>query len=299
MITFKQLLYFQHLAKTLHFGQAAEAASISQPALSMQIRELEDAMGLPLLERTSKACRLTAHGEAVLARANDILGRLNDLEAYAAHARADKSGSIRLGVIPSLAPYMLPQILPDIALALPDLQVRLRETMTDTLIEELKRSDLDAIIAALPLNEPDLEERPLFIDRFLLATQNSPDLDERQRVQSHDIDFNRMLLLEEGHCLRDQTLDYCGNYSLKYGDGLGATSLATIMQMVANGYGVTILPEICVSAEVNDDRVALLRFEDPQPMRQIGLIWRKSSPRTSLFEELETIIRNRYRVENT
>ncbi|MDD7910287.1 MULTISPECIES: hydrogen peroxide-inducible genes activator [Pseudovibrio] len=294
MITLKQLRYFWHLSQTQHFGQAAEAAAISQPALSMQIRDMETTLGLTLVERSSKTCALTPEGKVVARRAAEILSQIKDLEDYAQQAQNAYGGAIHLGIIPSLAPYMLPSILPAIADELPDLELRLRETMTDTLVEELKNSELDAVILALPIDDPELEQRPLFIDRFLLATQNAPDLDERRRIKPIALDFDRMLLLEEGHCLRAQTLDFCGNWSPKFGDGLGATSLATIMQMVANGYGVTILPEICIPAEVNDERVALLRFEEPQPSRQVGLIWRKSSPRAALFEQLQRIIRSKY-----
>lgn len=259
---------------------------MSQPALSMQIKELEGELGLVLVERRSGSVRLTPEGEEVVRRARRILSDVRDLSDYARHRGKPLSGPLRLGIIPSIAPYLLPRILPVLQDRHPDLRLTLRETLTDQLLQELDDGDLDAVIIALPVERPDLVSLPLFQDRFLLAVHNRPDLDERRRVNVEEIRHYDLLLLEEGHCLRDQALNYCQAVVGGRRSAFGATSLATVMQMVAAGYGVTLLPEICTDVEVRDDRVALLRFADPQPKRMVGLVWRRSSPRRQDFETL-------------
>lgn len=286
MLSLRQLRYLDALATHRHFRRAAEAVSVSQPALSMQIRDLELELGLALVERRSGAVRLTADGEEVVRRARRILSDVRDLADYARHRGRPLSGPLRLGIIPSIAPYLLPRVLPVLQDSHPDLQLTLRETLTDQLLAELGDGDLDVVIVALPVSQSDLAVLPLFQDRFLLAVHNRPDLDERLRVSVDDIRQQDLLLLEEGHCLRDQALNYCQAVVGGRRSAFGATSLATVMQMVAAGYGVTLLPEICADVEVRDDRVALLRFCDPQPARMVGLVWRKSSPRRQDFETL-------------
>ncbi|MCY1705535.1 LysR substrate-binding domain-containing protein [Pannonibacter sp. SL95] len=286
MISLRQLRYLDALATHAHFRRAAEAVSVSQPALSMQIKELEGELGLVLVERRSGSVRLTPEGEEVVRRARRILSDVRDLSDYARHRGKPLSGPLRLGIIPSIAPYLLPRILPVLQDRHPDLRLTLRETLTAQLLQELDDGDLDAVIIALPVERPDLVSLPLFLDRFLLAVHNRPDLDERRRVNVEEIRHYDLLLLEEGHCLRDQTLSYCQAVVGGRRSAFGATSLATVMQMVAAGYGVTLLPEICTDVEVRDDRVALLRFADPQPKRMVGLVWRRSSPRRQDFETL-------------
>lgn len=286
MISLRQLRYLDALATHAHFRRAAEAVSVSQPALSMQIKELEGELGLVLVERRSGSVRLTPEGEEVVRRARRILSDVRDLSDYARHRGQPLSGPLRLGIIPSIAPYLLPRILPVLQDRHPDLRLTLRETLTDQLLQELDDGDLDAVIIALPVDRPDLVALPLFQDRFLLAVHNRPDLDERRRVSIEEIRQHDLLLLEEGHCLRDQALNYCQAVVGGRRSAFGATSLATVMQMVAAGYGVTLLPEICTDVEVRDERVALLRFADPQPKRMVGLVWRRASPRRQDFETL-------------
>ncbi|GGB35854.1 transcriptional regulator [Roseibium aquae] len=292
MVSLRQLRYLDALATHLHFRKAAEAVSVSQPALSMQIKELEEGLGVKLIERQPNAIRLTREGEEVVARARKILVDVRDLIDTAKQLSDPLTGTLRLGIIPSIAPYLLPRILPALQTAHPGLLPTIRETLTEQLVSELLSGQLDAIIIALPYAHPALREEPLFRDRFLLARQSggNPETPAR-RVLSEALETDRLLLLEEGHCLRDQALNYCQNLPIRATSALGATSLSTVMQMVAAGYGITLLPEICADVEVRDNRVALLRFDDPQPARTVGLAWRKSSPRLADFETLAATLK--------
>jgi LysR family hydrogen peroxide-inducible transcriptional activator len=290
MITLKQLRYLSALAEHRHFGRAAQACSITQPALSMQIRELERELAAQLVERRPGEVVLTEIGHEVAARSGQLLASARDLVDFARHGRAVLSGELSLGVIPTLAPYVLPRVLPKLQERYPDLQVELRETQTGVLVDELSRGHLDVIMLALPVTAPDLETMPLFDDPFLLAVPAGDARSKTGRITSRDIDQDRLILLEEGHCLRDQALAFCANSRRGGSMGLGATSLATVMQMVANGYGVTLVPQVAVDVEVRDDRVKLLRFASPQPGRTIGLAWRRTSPRKSDFIALGQIV---------
>ncbi|MEJ8474646.1 LysR substrate-binding domain-containing protein [Roseibium algae] len=291
MISLRQLRYLEALATHLHFRKAADAVNVSQPALSMQIKDMEAELGVQLVERQPNMVRLTREGEEVVTRARKILTDVRDLMDYAKQMSSPLSGPLRLGIIPSIAPYLLPRILPALATSHPELQLTIRETLTEPMTQELLAGDLDAIIIALPVFNAGLASEPLFTDRFLLARQADPDLDPRKRVRASDLNAQNMLLLEEGHCLRDQALNYCQGLPAPGKNALGATSLATVMQMVAAGYGVTLLPEICAEVEVRDERVLLQRFQDPQPARTVGLVWRKSSPRKQDFETLLETLR--------
>jgi LysR family hydrogen peroxide-inducible transcriptional activator len=295
MITLKQLRYLAALAEHRHFGKAAEACSVTQPALSMQIRDLEKDLGCDLVERRPGEVILTEVGAEVAQRADRVLAAARDLTDFARHSGRTLTGRLRLGVIPTLAPYVLPRILPSMQQRFPDLQVELRETQTTTLMSELVRGSLDAVLLALPVDESDIETLALFDDPFLLAIPAGDPRGDRARIDARDIDQRRLILLEEGHCLRDQTLAFCatarvGVPSSLGSTSLGATSLATVMQMVANGYGVTLLPRIALGVEARDKRVKVLRFRDPEPARKIGLAWRRTSPRKADFAALGKII---------
>jgi LysR family hydrogen peroxide-inducible transcriptional activator len=198
------------------------------------------------------------------------------------------SGRLQLGVIPTLAPYVLPKILPVLQRRYPALRLELRETQTDALIDELSRGALDAVMLALPVAEPEVETIRLFDDPFVLAVPASDTWPENVRVSAKDIDQRRLILLEEGHCLRNQALAFCT--SAQRDVSLGATSLATVMQMVANGYGITLLPRVAVDAEARDERVKLLRFAEPAPGRTVGLAWRRTSPRKADFIALGQLV---------
>jgi LysR family hydrogen peroxide-inducible transcriptional activator len=290
VITLKQLRYLAALAEHRHFGRAAEACSVTQPALSMQIRELERDLGADLVERRPGEVILTETGAEVARRAERVLAAARDLTDFARHSGRLLTGRLRLGVIPTLAPYMLPQILPALQTRFPELRVELRETQTRNLMDELGRGALDAVLLALPVEEHDVETLPLFDDPFLLAVPAGDARADMTRIDARDIKAERLILLEEGHCLRDQALAFCGAGRLP--SGLGATSLSTVMQMVANGYGVTLLPRIALPVEARDERVKVLRFRDPAPARQIGLAWRRTSPRKADFIAIGDIVRD-------
>jgi len=294
MITLRQLRYLAALAEHRHFGRAAEACAVTQPALSMQIRDMEKFLGVELVERRQGDVALTEVGVEVVQRGEQMLAAARDLVDAARHRGRVLNGRLTLGIIPSLAPYVLPKILPTLQRRYPELRVELRETQTKVLVEELVRGSLDVLMLALPVTEAEVETLRLFDDPFLFAVPASDPRPETSCVSAYDIDPDQLILLEEGHCLRDQALAYCadsrrdgaGNGSL----GLGATSLATVMQMVASGYGVTLVPEVAVDVEVRDQRVKLLRFAPPQPGRTVGLAWRHTSPRKADFVELGQIV---------
>lgn len=288
MPTLKQLRYLLALSQHRHFGRAAKACAITQPALSMQIQELEAELGAPLVERRPGEVILTDIGREVARRAGQVLAATRDLEEFARHRGRLLCGRLRFGVIPSLAPYVLPKILPALQRQYPELRMELRETQTKVLTEELLHGELDAVMMALPAEGEEIETVALFDDPFLLAVPASDQRPLHVRVSAQDIDQERLILLEEGHCLRDQALEYCSNGRRDV--SLGATSLATVMQMVANGYGITLLPQVAAEVEARDERVKLLRFADPAPGRTIGLAWRRSSPRKTDFIALGRLI---------
>lgn len=290
MITLKQLRYLSALAAHRHFGRAAEACSVTQPALSMQIRDLERQLGVQLVERRPGDIVLTDIGLEVAERGQQVLAEVRDLVDFARHRGGVLTGRLILGVIPTLAPYVLPRVLSTLQRSYPDLQIELRETQTRVLLDELAHGQLDAVMLALPLVDPDIETMELFQDPFLLAVPATDPRLNTTHVSPRDIEHDRLILLEEGHCLRDQALAFCANARGGGTMGLGATSLATVMQMVANGYGVTLVPQIAVDVEVRDQRVKLLRFAAPQPGRAVGLAWRRTSPRKVDFIALGQLV---------
>jgi LysR family hydrogen peroxide-inducible transcriptional activator len=289
MITLRQLRYLTALARQRHFGRAAEDCAVTQPALSMQVRELEREIGAELVERRPNEIALTDTGLEVAERAERILAATRDLVDFASH-RDLLSGPLKLGIIPTLAPYVLPRVLPRLQAKFPHLRLEVRETQTKTLLDELARGELDCVMLALPAAGADIETLKLFDDPFLLAVPAADEQVLRGHVSVEDVDQRRLILLEEGHCLRDQALAFCATTRRDTPAGLGATSLATVMQMVANGYGVTLLPEVAAEVEVRDDRVNLLRFAEPEPARTVGLAWRRTSPRKKDFMALGDIV---------
>jgi LysR family hydrogen peroxide-inducible transcriptional activator len=284
MITLRRLRYFASLARHRHFGHAAEDCAVTQPALSMQIRELEREIGAQLVERRPGEITLTATGIEVAQRAERILAAARDLVDFARH-REILCGSMKFGIIPTLAPYLLPRLLPRLQQAYPLLALDLRETQTAALIGELVAGELDCVLLALPIKHADVETAALFRDRFLLAAPADEPM-PRRALNAEEVDQRRLILLEEGHCLRDQALAFCAIERRDSAAALGSTSLATVMQMVASGYGITLLPEIAAELEARDKRVTLKRFRAPEPGRTIGLAWRKTSPRRRDFEAL-------------
>jgi len=300
MITLRQLRYLAALAKHGHFGRAAEACSVTQPALSMQIRDLERTLGVAVVERRPGDVMLTDVGREIARRAEDVLTASRDLVDFARHRSGLLTGRLTLGVIPSLAPYLLPRILPTLQMRFPELRLELRETQTRQLVEDIKNGALDAAMLALPLGEPDIDTLNLFEDLFLLAVPSGDPRRETMRVAVEDIDQSRLILLEDGHCLRDQALAFCataarGRTASAGGTAFGASSLTTVMQMVAGGYGVTLIPQIAADVERRDERVKFLRLENPQPGRTIGLAFRRTSPRKADFAALGEVVKESMR----
>ncbi|MGO4705558.1 LysR substrate-binding domain-containing protein [Microvirga sp. 2MCAF38] len=290
MITLRQLRYLAAVSETRHFGQAATLCHVTQPALSMQIQELEQDLGLQLVERRRNSIALTADGEEVVRRASSILASVSDLQDYARRKRPALTGLLRLGIIPSIAPYLLPKALPELHKHFPELELRLRETQTKSLVDELVRGDLDLIVIALPVDHPELETLRVFEDRFFVAQQACSATRAKKRMSVADLSSQRLLLLEEGHCLRDQVLSVCARSASTLDTTFGASSLSTVMHLVANGYGITLLPEMAAETEANDARIHLVPFCDPEPTRTIGLAWRKSSARRADAEALSQIL---------
>ena len=296
MITLRQLRYFKALAEARHFGRAAETCHVTQPALSMQIKELESELGVMLIERRRNGTQLTSEGREVSRRAAEILLSVQDLQDFASDKGGPLGRSLSLGVIPTIAPYFLPLALPELQQRHPELELTLHEAQTDHLLEELADGALDVALLALPAGDDRFRTEPLFGDRFLLAMPASAP--EPDSIRASDLQVEQLILLEEGHCLRDQALAVCGAVGSGAMSKFGATSLTTVLQMVANGYGSTLLPEMAVPVEVNAGTPLALHHLDPEPSRTIGLVWRASAPCFERFERLGQIFLDVWRRSN-
>ena len=288
--TLKQLRYLVALHRTNHFGKAADACHVTQSTLSAGLQELENLLGTQLVERTKRSVMFTALGEEVVRRALVILNDVDDLTDMAAAAKDPLKGIVRLGIIPTIAPFLLPKIMPEIRNALPDLELHLREDKSAELCELVKTGELDLVLFALPFACGDVAEMPLFHDPFLVAfpAGEGPD----NGINSTELDESRLMLLEEGHCLREHALEACQLLGRGARRELAGTSLNTIVQMVAAGHGITLLPGMAVEAGLADGAgVHVVPFKDMVPTRTIGLIWRKTNPRAKTFEALGNVIK--------
>jgi LysR family transcriptional regulator, hydrogen peroxide-inducible genes activator len=290
MVSIKQLRYFHAVARSGHFGRAAADCAVTQPALSMQIQELEKGLGIQLIERGRNGVTLTEGGREIARRAALVLADIRDLVDCARLQGPELTGPLHLGVIPSVAPYVLPPLLPLIRDGYPALDLHLRETQTQPLVRELADGQLDLLLLALPLQQAGIETAALFEDRFVLAMARSSEPPRRRYATPELIERDRLLLLEEGHCLRDQALAFCNLRRVGNIDTFGASSLSTIVQMVANGMGLTLLPELSLDLETKHGDIRLMRFAEPEPSRTIGLAWRASSPRKRDFLALGRMI---------
>jgi LysR family hydrogen peroxide-inducible transcriptional activator len=283
-LTLRHLRYFEALALHRHFGRAAEASAISQPALSLQVKELEDILGAPLVERGSRQIRLTALGEDFAQRARDVLRSVDELSDLARAASGPLAGRLRLGVIPTAAPYLLPRLIRELSSRFPDLDLFPREAVTQKLVRDLGEGRLDLALVALPVSEPFLAEHPLFDEEFLLvrpaalAATPVPTLADLARMP--------LLLLEEGHCFRDQAISVCKLPRLPAGEIMEGSSLSTLVQMVAAGIGVTLIPEMAAALETRSAGVTVDRLPAPRPGRTIGLVWRRSNPLSDHYRAL-------------
>lgn len=284
----KQLRYFDAVARSGHFGRAAEECAISQPALSVQIREMEQTMGAALFERGPRQVHLTALGAAMVPRVRAILRAVDELSDLSRAAQGRLSGRLRLGVIPTIAPYLLPALVGALAQSHPELELAPREAVTGKLISALIEAQLDAAILALPVSEPALAEVPLFTEDFVLVR---PAAEAGRPVPSAEaLPKMRLLLLEEGHCFRDQALAFCKVGGVTPRTVMEGSSLATLTQMVGAGIGVTLLPEIALPVETRSAPVSVARLAAPAPSRRVGMVWRRSSPLAAQLAEVAAVI---------
>ena len=288
-ISIKQLKYFEALARHGHFGRAAKDCSISQPALSVQMKDLEDMLGASLIERGGKPIRLTSLGETFVIRARDILRSMDELGDLARASHNPLLGRLRFGVIPTVAPYFLSSFIKELTKLNPGLDLRPREAVTQKLIEELLGGRLDTAIVALPVSEPSLHEEALFDEEFVLVR---PIEDAEKPVPNAKmLREMRLLLLEEGHCFRDQALSFCKISATSPRDLMEGSSLSTLVQMVGAGIGVTLIPEMAVSFDTGIASVSVVRLPPPRPTRTIGMVWRKTNPLSAQLTHIATAVR--------
>ena len=274
MVTLRQMRYFDALATTGHFGRAAEMVAVSQPALSAQIAEMERRLDVRLVERQRSGAILTRAGEELLPDVRDILERAERLADRVKPRPGPFGGRLRLGIIPTVAPYLVPRLIPALRRRYTQLSIELKELLTSGCAEDLKHGKLDCAIVALPLAGEGLESAFLFEDRFLIASAEDESTILMSPMTEDRVDVERLLLLEEGHCLRDQALAVCGTSAGRRVANYGATSMATLLQMVSHGMGITLIPEIAVKDEASRNRMRIVPFAEPQPSRRIGLVWR-------------------------
>lgn len=286
----KHLRYFEALARHGHFGRAAEDCAVTQPALSVQIRELEAQVGAPLVERGTRQTRLTPLGAEFAARARDILRAVDDLQDLARASQGPLAGRLRIGVIPTIAPYLLPQVIGALARDYPGLDLRPREAVTQKLISDLLDARLDVAIVALPVSEPALAEVALYEEEFVLVRR----LEDAGRPvpNAEALRQMRLLLLEEGHCFRDQALSFCKLPATAARELMEGSTLATLVQMVGAGIGVTLIPEMAVPVETRSAAVSVARLPAPRPARTIGMVWRRSNPLAAQFGAIAGVVRS-------
>lgn len=292
MFSVRQMRYFDALATTLHFRKAAEMVHISQPALSAQIAEMESLAGSLLFERSQRQVIITEYGRQILPHVRLILNELRLIEEASAQNNGVLQSRMRLGIIPTVAPYLVPNLLPYLKVHHPALRLELMEAMTARLIENLGNGELDAVIMALPVEDAQFSSLPLFEDRFLIATSSNDTDILPSPVTQDGMVFDRLLLLEEGHCLRDQALEVCSLPPQKQMIKYGATSLPTLLQMVSHGMGMTLIPEIAARTETANTNIRITHFDGIEPKRDIGLVTRRSSMRKKDFDALAVAVKH-------
>ncbi|MFP7723489.1 DNA-binding transcriptional regulator OxyR [Lysobacter sp. A3-1-A15] len=283
----RDLKYLVALADHKHFGRAAGACFVSQPTLSTQIRKLEDELGVSLVERAPRRVMLTPVGRDIAERARKVISDVEQMSEIARRSQDPEAGTVRLGLFPTLGPYLLPHVVPGLRKRFPRLELLLVEEKTDQVLARLRDGRLDAGILALPIHDDQLHVEPLFDEPFLLAVPQEHALAKQPSLDIGQLDDQHLLLLEEGHCLRDQALDVCRLSGASERDGFRATSLETLRQMVAAGVGITLLPMLAVQPPVPPSPdVRLLRFKGEAPHRQIAMVWRRSSAMDGFLGQL-------------
>ena len=288
----RDLRYLVALAEALHFGKAADACHVSQPTLSTQIKKLEDELGVALVERAPRHVMLTPAGRDIATRARRVLAEVDQMRETARRTSDPEAGTVRLGLFPTLGPYLLPHVVPRIRARFPRLELLLVEEKTEAVLHMLRDGKLDAAVLAMPLHEDWLESEFLFEEPFLLAVPEGHPLAGQHNLTLSDLGDQHLLLLEEGHCLRDQALEVCHLAGAGEKEGFRATSLETLRQMVAAGVGVTLLPMLAVKPPVSpSENVRLLAFKDPPPVRRLAMVWRKTSAMGDFLRQLADVLR--------
>ncbi len=290
----RDLRYLVALADHRHFGRAAEACFVSQPTLSTQIKKLEDELGVTLVERAPRKVLLTPAGRAIIDRARSILADVEQMREIARRSMDPEAGTVRLGLFPTLGPYLLPHVVPGLRSRFPRLELLLVEEKTDEIIARLQDGRLDAGVLALPLPCPDdaFHLEPLFDEPFVLAVHDGHPLGTRTTVSTEDLTGTDLLLLEEGHCLREQALDLCRHAGASERSGFRATSLETLRQMVASNVGMTLLPTLAIKPPVPPaEHLRLLPFTGTVPHRQIAMVWRRSSAMADFLLMMADVLR--------
>lgn len=289
----RDLKYLIAIAQHRHFGKAAKECFVSQPTLSTQIKKLEDELGVILIERNNKQVLLTEVGEQIIAKARQILKNVDEVREIASQYKDPGSGRISLAAIPTLAPYLLPHIVPVIRRQLPKLQIMLYELQTAACLSRLEIGELDAALLALPIEAGSLRHEILFEEPFVAATAPDKPLSKRKPLKLTDLAGEEILLLEEGHCLRDQALDLCNKIDAREISGFRATSLETLRQMIAAGIGSTLIPKLATLDKAsNHNSIRYIPFEHPQPSRQIVLAYRDTYHRIPVLKKIATVIRD-------
>jgi len=287
----KDLKYLVALADTGHFGKAAERTCVSQPTLSAQLKKLEEYLGVKLVERQPKNVQLTEVGKQIVVRARRMLEEGEEIIALARSNTDPFAGKLKVALIPTIGPYLLPRVMQKIRKALPHLGLMLYEYQTEPLLKRLRDGEIDLGVIALPVLQEGLESRLLYEEAFTLALPNNHPLAEKTTVRLPELKGHTLLLLEDGHCLRDQALEVCSRVDLREAEDFRATSLETLRQMVVAGLGITLLPELAVDAPFGSQRGLTVRhFAKPEPTRTVGAVWRKSSTRTAAIAELCNVI---------
>ena len=290
-VTLKQMRYAIAVARTGHFGHAASDCAVSQPALSQQILMLETLCGTPIFDRLKSGVRLTPFGRDFIELAKTATRASEALDDFALRRQGKPNRPIRFGLIPTVAPYLLPEIFPALTEQLPELKFTVSESRTEALLEGLQDGSLDIVLiaSAPPAGGPKLTISPLFEDPFVLATPSSETTAEPVSLAA--LEPERILLLDEGHCFRDQTISACRLEGERSTRTFAATSLSTIVEFVANGQGVTLLPQIALRKEASDPRIAVHRLDDPRAGRHLSLVWRDATPLGPTFESIAAVIR--------
>ncbi len=289
----KDLKYLVALADTGHFGKAAERTFVSQPTLSAQLKKLEQYLGVKLVERQPKNVQLTEVGKQIVVRARRMLDESDEIIALARNNTDPFAGKLKVGLIPTIGPYLLPRVMQKLRKALPHLGLMLYEHQTEALLKRLRDGEIDLGIMALPIAPDGLESRPLYEEAFTVALPNNHPLAAKSAIKVQDLKGQTLLLLEDGHCLRDQALEVCSRIEIREAEDFRATSLETLRQMVVAGLGITLLPETAVEPPFGSQRGLTIRqFAKPRPLRTVGAVWRKSSTRAAAIMAVCDVLHN-------